>query len=92
MLYNCYSSRTLVKHMANLSTNIALSKETLQHFAKLVELTKQPTQELAERLFKEAIDREMEDFLLSVVANEYDVEGAETVRSEDVDWNTLLSS
>ncbi|BEP30804.1 hypothetical protein RYF71_04580 [Wolbachia endosymbiont of Drosophila malagassya] len=78
--------------MANLSTNIALSKETLQHFAKLVELTKQPTQELAERLFKEAIDREMEDFLLSVVANEYDVEGAETVRSEDVDWNTLLSS
>ncbi|WP_233641015.1 hypothetical protein [Wolbachia endosymbiont of Drosophila innubila] len=82
----------MVKHMANLSTNIALSKETLQHFAKLVELTKQPTQELAERLFKEAIDREMEDFLLSVVANEYDVEGAETVRSEDVDWNTLLSS
>ncbi|UVW84519.1 hypothetical protein [Wolbachia endosymbiont of Aedes albopictus] len=78
--------------MANLSTNIALSKETLQHFAKLVKLTKQPTQELAERLFKEAIDREMEDFLLSVVANEYDVEGAETVRSEDVDWNTLLSS
>ncbi|MDR3132383.1 MAG: hypothetical protein LBU02_04810 [Rickettsiales bacterium] len=76
--------------MAN--ANVAFSKKTLQHFAELVELTKQPAQKLAERLFKEAIEREMEDFLLSVVANEYDVEGAEMVRSEDVDWNTLLSS
>lgn len=43
--------------MAN--ANVAFSKETLQYFAKLIELTKQPSQELAERLFKEAIDRSM---------------------------------
>ncbi|MGL9759603.1 MAG: hypothetical protein ACR5LA_13155 [Wolbachia sp.] len=74
------------------NANIALSKETLQNLTKLSELTKQPAQELAEKLLGEAIELEMDDFLLSVVANEYDVEGAETVRSEDVDWNTLLSS
>ncbi|WP_425384325.1 hypothetical protein [Wolbachia endosymbiont (group B) of Eupithecia inturbata] len=64
--------------MAN--ANLAFSKETLQHFAKLVELTKQPTQELAERLFKEAIDREMEDFLLSVVADQYDIENEKKLK------------
>ncbi|UIP92288.1 hypothetical protein JSQ73_003695 [Wolbachia endosymbiont of Anopheles demeilloni] len=72
--------------MAN--ANLAFSKETLQHFAKLVELTKQPTQELAERLFKEVIDREMEDFLLSVVADQYDIEGVETVDYKDVKWRS----
>lgn len=72
--------------------NIAISKETLQHLTELSKLTKQPAQELAERLISKAIEDEMEDFLLSVVANKYDVEGAEMVRSKDVDWNTLLSS
>ncbi|MDR2609205.1 MAG: hypothetical protein LBC06_01245 [Rickettsiales bacterium] len=76
--------------MAN--ANVAFSKETLQHFAKLVELTKQPTQELAERLFREAIDREIEDFLVSKISDERDIEGAEMIKSEDVDWDTLLSS
>lgn len=71
--------------------NIALSKETLQNLTKLSELTKQPVQELAEKLISKAIEDEMDDFLLSMVADQYDVEGAETVRSEDVDWNTLLS-
>ncbi|WP_349967196.1 hypothetical protein [Wolbachia endosymbiont of Armadillidium arcangelii] len=71
--------------MAN--ANIAFSKETLRHFAKLVELTKQPTQELAERLFKEAIDREMEDFLVSKISDERDVEGAETIDLEDIKWD-----
>jgi len=47
MLYNY--SWTLVKLRAN--ANVSFGKETLQHFAKLVELTRYPTQELAERLF-----------------------------------------
>ncbi|MDG7052597.1 MAG: hypothetical protein LKM45_01775 [Wolbachia endosymbiont of Alcedoecus sp.] len=76
--------------MAN--ANVAFSKETLQHFAKLVELTKQPSQELAEKLFRKAIDREIEDFLVSKISDERDVEGAEMIKSEDVDWDTLLSS
>ncbi|MDR1139837.1 MAG: hypothetical protein LBJ80_01420 [Rickettsiales bacterium] len=76
--------------MAN--ANVAFSRETLQHFAKLVELTKQPTQKLAERLFREAIDREIEDFLVSKISDERDVEGAEMIKSEDIDWDTLLSS
>ncbi|MDR2547909.1 MAG: hypothetical protein LBC34_00130 [Rickettsiales bacterium] len=70
--------------MAN--ANIAFSKETSQHFAKLVELTKQPAQELAERLFKKAIEREEEDFLLSVVANEYDVGGVEEIEDSEEIW------
>ncbi|WCR58269.1 hypothetical protein [Wolbachia endosymbiont of Ctenocephalides felis wCfeJ] len=76
--------------MAN--ANVAFSKKTLQHFAKLVELTKQPSQELAEKLFREAIDREIEDFLVSKISDERDIEGAEMIKSEDVDWDTLLSS
>ncbi|MDR0773579.1 MAG: hypothetical protein LBE46_04690 [Wolbachia pipientis] len=46
--------------MAN--ANIALSKETLQNLTKLSEFTKQPAQELAEKLLREAIELEMEDF------------------------------
>ncbi|MFP3023849.1 MAG: hypothetical protein ACEY3K_13580 [Wolbachia sp.] len=76
--------------MAN--ANLAFSKETLQHLAELSELTKQPAQALAEKLLKEAIDSEMEDFLLSVVADQYDIENEKKTKSEDVDWNTLLSS
>ncbi|MFV0948757.1 MULTISPECIES: hypothetical protein [unclassified Wolbachia] len=72
--------------------NLAFSKETLQHLAELSELTKQPAQALAEKLLKEAIDSEMEDFLLSVVADQYDIENEKKTKSEDVDWNTLLSS
>lgn len=66
--------------------NIAFSKETSQHFAKLVELTKQPAQELAEKLFKKAVEREEEDFLLSVVANEYDVDGVEEIEDSEEIW------
>ncbi|WP_341816009.1 MULTISPECIES: hypothetical protein [unclassified Wolbachia] len=72
--------------MAN--ANLAFSKETLQHLAELSELTKQPAQALAEKLLKEAIDSEMEDFLLSVVADQYDIEGAETVDYKDVKWRS----
>ncbi|WP_264329087.1 hypothetical protein [Wolbachia endosymbiont (group A) of Andrena hattorfiana] len=70
--------------MAN--ANIALSKEILQNLTKLSELTKQPAQELAEELLGEAIELEMDDFLLSVVADQYDIESAETVDYEDVKW------
>ncbi|MBV2145293.1 hypothetical protein NMD99_01875 [Wolbachia endosymbiont of Listronotus oregonensis] len=70
--------------MAN--ANIALSKEILQNLTKLSELTKQPAQELAEKLLGEAIELEMDDFLLSVVADQYDIESAETVDYEDVKW------
>lgn len=73
--------------MANPGINISLSKETSQHLAELAELTKQPTQELAERLFREAVELEMEDFLVSKISNERDVEGAETVDFEDVEWD-----
>ncbi len=71
--------------MAN--ANIAFSKETLRHFAELSELTKQPAQELAEKLLKEAIEREMEDFLVSKISDERDVEGAETIDLEDIKWD-----
>ncbi|WP_353284518.1 hypothetical protein [Wolbachia endosymbiont (group A) of Lasioglossum fulvicorne] len=78
--------------MADSGTNIALSKETLQHLAELAELTKQSAQELAEKLLREAIELEIEDFLVSKISDERDVEGAEMIKSEDVDWDTLLSS
>ncbi|BET36009.1 MULTISPECIES: hypothetical protein [Wolbachia] len=64
------------------NANVSFSKKTLQHFTKLVELTKQPTQESAERFL---IDHEME---LSVVADQYDIEGVETVDYKDVKWKS----
>ncbi|MDG7056560.1 MAG: hypothetical protein LKM43_00160 [Wolbachia endosymbiont of Penenirmus auritus] len=78
--------------MANLGTSIALSRETSHQLAELAELTKQSVQELAERLIREAIELEEEDILLSAVADEYDIEGAKKTKSEDVDWDTLLST
>ncbi|WP_353275914.1 hypothetical protein [Wolbachia endosymbiont (group A) of Pipizella viduata] len=78
--------------MADSGINVAFSKETSKHLAELAELTKQPAQELAEKLLKEAIELEIEDFLVSKISDERDVEGAEMIKSEDVDWDTLLSS
>ncbi|MDR3131591.1 MAG: hypothetical protein LBU02_00610 [Rickettsiales bacterium] len=72
--------------------NIAISKETLQDLTKLSELTQQPAQELAERLISKAIEDEMEDFLLSVVADQYDIENAETVDFEDIKWDLVFKS
>jgi len=73
--------------MTNSTTSISLSKETSEHLAKLAELTKQSTHELAERLVREAVELEMEDFLVSKISNERDVEGAETVDFEDIKWD-----
>ncbi|MDX5495136.1 MAG: hypothetical protein O7198_00440 [Wolbachia endosymbiont of Nomada marshamella] len=73
--------------MADLNANIVFSKETLLHLAELAELTKQPAQELAEKLLKEAIELEIEDFLVSKISDERDVEGAETVDFEDIKWD-----
>ncbi|WP_250296714.1 hypothetical protein [Wolbachia endosymbiont of Oedothorax gibbosus] len=78
--------------MANLGINIALDPETSKYLAELSEFTKQPAQELAEKLFREAVELEMEDFLVSKISDERDVEGAKMTKSEDVDWDTLLSS
>lgn len=72
--------------MANLGTNVALSKETSQHLAELAKLTKQPAQELAERLIREAVELEIEDFLASKISDKRDVEGAKLIRHEDVNW------
>nr|WP_250295741.1 hypothetical protein [Wolbachia endosymbiont of Oedothorax gibbosus] len=72
--------------MANLSTNIALSREASQHLTDLAKLSNQSAQELAERLIKEAIELEEEDILLSAVANEYDVDGAEEIEDSEDIW------
>ncbi|OAL99157.1 hypothetical protein [Wolbachia endosymbiont of Dactylopius coccus] len=78
--------------MADSGINIALDSETSKYLTELSESTKQPAQELAEKLFKEAVKLEMEDFLVSKISDERDVEGAKMTKSEDVDWDTLLSS
>uniref|UniRef100_A0A1A9UCW9 Uncharacterized protein n=1 Tax=Glossina austeni TaxID=7395 RepID=A0A1A9UCW9_GLOAU len=48
-------------------------------------------QELAEKLMEEAIKDEEDMILIERVA-ERDVPGAETVKSEDVDWDKILSA
>lgn len=73
--------------MANSGINIALGEETLKHLAELSEFTKQPVQELAGKLFREAVELEMEDFLVSKISDERDVEGAEIVDFEDIKWD-----
>ncbi|EAL58257.1 conserved hypothetical protein, partial [Wolbachia endosymbiont of Drosophila ananassae] len=42
---------------------------------------------LAGKLFREAVELEMEDFLVSKISDERDVEGAETVDFEDIKWD-----
>lgn len=73
--------------MADSGINIALDPETSKYLAELSELTKQPAQELAEKLLKEAIELEIEDFLVSKISDERDVEGAEIVDFEDINWD-----
>ncbi|NSX83256.1 hypothetical protein GOM44_02070 [Wolbachia endosymbiont of Atemnus politus] len=73
--------------MANSGINIALDSETSRCLAELSEFPKQSTQKLAENLFKEAIELEMEDLLASKISDERDVEGAETVDFEDIKWD-----
>ncbi|MGL9757644.1 MAG: hypothetical protein ACR5LA_02035 [Wolbachia sp.] len=45
---------------------------------KLSELTKQPAQALAEKLLKEEIELEIEDFLVSKISDERDEKGEVT--------------
>ncbi|WCR59889.1 MAG: hypothetical protein PG978_001341 [Wolbachia endosymbiont of Ctenocephalides felis wCfeF] len=72
--------------MANSGINIALDSETSRYLAELSEFTRQPTQKLAEKLFKEAIELEMEDLLASKISNERDVEGAEELEDSEDIW------
>ncbi|WP_339048061.1 hypothetical protein [Candidatus Mesenet endosymbiont of Phosphuga atrata] len=72
--------------MAESRVNITFGLETSQHLIELAEATKQSVQELTEKLVKEAVELEMEDILLSKIANERDVDGAETVNYKDVKW------
>jgi predicted DNA-binding protein len=73
--------------MASSGINIALDPETSKHLTELSEFTKQPAQKLAEKLLREAIELEIEDFLVSKISDERDVEGAETVDFEDIKWD-----
>lgn len=72
--------------MADLGINIALDPKTSHHLTRLAEVTKEPIQELAERLIREAIELEIEDFLASKISDKRDVEGAKLIRHEDVNW------
>ncbi|MDR2978718.1 MAG: hypothetical protein LBU56_04970 [Rickettsiales bacterium] len=72
--------------MANSGINITLDSETSRCLAELSEFTKQSAQELAEKLFKEAIELEMEDLLASKISNERDVEGVEELEDSEDIW------
>ncbi|MDG7052341.1 MAG: hypothetical protein LKM45_00405 [Wolbachia endosymbiont of Alcedoecus sp.] len=71
--------------MADSSTSITLSKETLEDLAHLARIKDQPIQELAEKFIQEAIEHE-EDIALAELSIKRNTPGAETVDYEDVKW------
>lgn len=87
MLYNY--SQTSVKLIADSRINVTFDTEISQHLIELAKATKQSVQRLAGKLIRRAID-EVEDIALSQIVDECDTPDMELIRSQDIDWNTVL--
>jgi hypothetical protein len=77
--------------MADLEFNITFNNEISECLAGLAKIRNKSVKELAEKLMQEAIENE-EDKILIERAVERSTLNAKKIRSEDVDWNTILSS
>ena len=71
--------------MADSSTKIALSRETLEDLACLAEVTNQSVQELEEEFVQAETEHE-KDMALLHLAIQRDVPGAKLIRHEEVNW------
>jgi len=77
--------------VADTSTKIALSKETLEDRARLAKVTNQSVQELEEKFVQEETEHE-KVMALPQLAIQPDVPGAKLIRHEDVNWGYALFS
>lgn len=77
--------------MADSEISITFNNEISECLAGLAKIRNKPVKELAEKLMQEAIENE-EDKILIERAVERNTPGVKKIRSEDVDWNTILSS
>ncbi|MGL9726153.1 MAG: hypothetical protein ACR5KV_06035 [Wolbachia sp.] len=70
--------------------SITFSKETSKCLTGLVEVRNKSAKELTEKLIQQAIELE-EDRILVERAAKFDVPGAKKIRSENINWNTVLA-
>ncbi|MGL9717575.1 MAG: hypothetical protein ACR5K9_02595 [Wolbachia sp.] len=78
--------------MADSKVVITLNAKALHNLTQLAAFNKEPIEKLAKRLVIDGIECEIENIALSRIIKEADSPGAEMVGSEDVDWDTLLST
>jgi len=71
--------------VAESSTKIALSKETLEDLARLAKVTNQSFQEIVEEFVQEEIEQG-KDMALLQLAIQPDVPGTKPITHEDVNW------
>ncbi|WP_447933138.1 hypothetical protein [Wolbachia endosymbiont of Dactylopius coccus] len=76
--------------MADSRFSITFSKETSKCLTGLAEVRNKSVKELTEKLMQQAIELE-EDRILIERAAELDVPGAKKIRSEDINWDTVLA-
>lgn len=77
--------------MASSKFSITFNNEISECLAGLAKIRNKSIKELTEKLIQEAIENE-EDKILIERAAKRNVSGVKKIRSEDVDWNTILSS
>ncbi|MGL9726455.1 MAG: hypothetical protein ACR5KV_07975 [Wolbachia sp.] len=70
--------------------SITFSKETSKCLTGLAEVRNKSVKELTEKLIQQAIELE-EDRILIERAAKLDVLGAKKIRSENINWDTVLA-
>jgi len=77
--------------MADLKVSITFGCEISRCLIGLAEVRNKSVKELTEKLVRQAIELE-EDMILIERAAELDVPGAKKIRSEDINWDTVLAA
>ncbi|WP_264338371.1 MULTISPECIES: hypothetical protein [unclassified Wolbachia] len=76
--------------MADPKVSITFNNEISECLIGLAEVRNKSVKELTEKLMRQAIELE-EDMILIERAAELDVPGAKKIRSEDINWDTVLA-
>lgn len=71
---------------------IALNSKALHNLTQLATFNKESVEKLAKRLVIDGIECEIENIALSKIIKETDSSDAKTIKSGDVDWDTILST
>ncbi|WP_264723362.1 MULTISPECIES: type II toxin-antitoxin system RelE family toxin [unclassified Wolbachia] len=75
-------------YQEKLNVNVSFEGELAQYLKDIAEIDNKTVAEILMHLVTEALE---EDIKLSKMIAERDVEGAELIRGEDVDWDKILS-